>query len=637
MPVATRRKADYRGKVKRQIAREGLHWPSAQLLVGVCLAVFGHTLLNQFVDWDDHLLILRNPYLNPPTPGNLLRLWARPYAEVYNPLVYTAYGLQVALFGLRPFVFHAVNVSLHTASVLVLWRCLTLLLPQARWGPALGAMVFAIHPLQAEAVSWATGQKEVLAGFWCLAALWMYLRARFSQGPLVEKEDGAQKNNSSPADASRPTPPAVRSSRACWFAGGLLCFVLALLSKPSAATWPVAVLALEVLYLKEKPRSALIRLAPWLVAGAAALVLVSHIQPPTARLEASYPDWPARPLLAADSLTFYTTKVLVPTGLAPVYAKRPLQAAASWPAIAKLVVLVALLFLLFRRRTPWSASAAVFIIMLLPLLGFVPFMYQLYSTVADRYAYVALVGPALAVAGLITMAEQRKGVNITRLIVAWLIVLGGLAARQGYSWRTSETLWTHAMRVSPGSPVVHGSLANLHVAAGRRAEAMRALDDALWHDPNYSLGILNRAILLAAENKTDEAERGLRRAAAFEETAAAAWNALGNLKFDTDPEAAVAAFREALRRNPNLSDIHLKIAGIRWTQNRFDECEAELLAALKITPTSADAHTHLGTLRARQGRAAEARAAFERALKFNPNQAEARVGLAALDQAPPGR
>lgn len=452
MSTPTGRKTGQGGKASRKAsrktARERTRWPSALLLVIACLAVFGHTVLNQFVDWDDNLLIVTNPYLNPPTFPNLARLWTHPYAEVYNPLVYTFYSLEIALFGLRPSIFHAVNVLLHTASVLLLWRSLTILLPKSRWAPAAGALVFAIHPLQAEAVSWATGQKEVLSGFFCIAGLWMYLRAR-PVSPDLSENGGASRSIPSPrADGANPAQAPAHPIRFSWFAGGFICFLLALLSKPSAAMWPFALLALEVFHLREKPRLALIRLSPWLISGAAALAIISHIQPPTAGLRASYPDWAARPLLAADSLTFYTTKVLLPIGLSPVYAKRPLQAAASRRSAAELMTLSVLLLLLFRGRSIWSASAAIFTLMLLPLLGFVPFMYQLYSTVADRYAYVAMAGPALALAGVISIAEQRRIAPLAGLVAVWLVILGVLAARQGSFWRTSETLWTQALSVS---------------------------------------------------------------------------------------------------------------------------------------------------------------------------------------------
>lgn len=393
----------------------------------------------------------------------------------------------------------------------------------------------------------------------------------------------------------------------------------------------MALLALEVFYLREKPRSALIRLAPWLAAGAAALLFTAYIQPPTGGLQASYPDWVHRPLIVAHSLGFYAAKVLFPVGLAPVYAGSP-QLAAGWQSAVELAILSVGLILLLRKRSVWSASAAIFVIMLLPLLGFVPFMYQLYSTVADRYVYVAMVGPALAVAGAVCIAEQRKMTLVTGLVAAWLIALGLLAARQASFWRSSESLWSHALRVSPTSPVGHGSMANIHEAAGRHNDAMRELDDALKLDPKYSIGILNRAILLAADGRTTEAEQELHRAASFEETATAAYNSIGNMRAKDNPEAAIAAYREALKRNPDLSDVRMKIAGIYFSTNRFADCEAELQAALKTTPSSAIAHAHLGSLYVRQGRTAEARTEFEQALKLEPNHPEALAGLSGLNR-----
>src|SRR5262249_8411621 len=169
-------------------------------LIVVTLAVFWQVHSHEFVLWDDGLHVYENPYLQALTSDNILVFWREPYAELYIPLTYTLWALTAAVArGISdsptagaPFAtqfFHMLNLLVHLLSVLVVWRILRLLLdrtvPRPATGPPLtrmewaaggGALLFAIHPIQVEAVAWVTGFKDVLCGFLVYVAIWQYLR-----------------------------------------------------------------------------------------------------------------------------------------------------------------------------------------------------------------------------------------------------------------------------------------------------------------------------------------------------------------------------------------------------------------------------------------------------------------------------
>src|SRR2546421_2178790 len=169
------------------------------LLVLVTLAVFWQVYSYEFVLWDDGLHIYENPYLQSLTFDHILAFWHTPYAELYIPFTYTLWALTAAVSRgvtahatagapLNPLFFHTLNLLVHLLSVLVVWRIVYLLLdrttqrtatspPLTRvaWAACGGAMLFAVHPIQVEAVVWATGFKDVLGGFLSCVAVWQYL------------------------------------------------------------------------------------------------------------------------------------------------------------------------------------------------------------------------------------------------------------------------------------------------------------------------------------------------------------------------------------------------------------------------------------------------------------------------------
>src|SRR5262249_44735531 len=162
----------------------------------VTLAVFWQVNSYEFVLWDDGLHIYENPYLQSLTFDNILAFWREPYVELYMPLTWTLWALTAAVSrgvtanptASTPFApqsFHLLNLLVHPLSVLVVWCIVRLLLSRtvqrpalsafptrAEWAACGGALLFAVHPLQVEAVAWATGFKDVLCGFLSCVAIW---------------------------------------------------------------------------------------------------------------------------------------------------------------------------------------------------------------------------------------------------------------------------------------------------------------------------------------------------------------------------------------------------------------------------------------------------------------------------------
>src|SRR6266702_751961 len=193
-PSYPRIPADGRGRLSRLAPPLGL------LLL--TLAVYGSSLRNGFV-WDDHHIIVDNPSTRDLSQLGHVLLAPDEFATYYRPLNRASYLVDYQLFGMDPHGFHAVNLVLHLANVLLLYA-LTRRLSGATWPAVVAAALLAIHPLQSEPVNFVTARNNLLVLLFALATLLLFI------------------------DADR------RGSRArAWLSG--FAFLLGLLSKEQAA------------------------------------------------------------------------------------------------------------------------------------------------------------------------------------------------------------------------------------------------------------------------------------------------------------------------------------------------------------------------------------------------------------------
>lgn len=407
----------------------------ALALVAAVLLVHGRSLAFGFVAWDDLAHVSGNARFDPPTLPSLAQFWSGSFEHLYVPLAYSVWwGIAVlsrACVGrLEPAFFHGANLLLHVGCALLVLRWLSALLEDRRAAFA-GALFFALHPLQVESVAWVSELRGLLAALLGFAALLAQFRGR-------------------------------RYS-------ALALFALALLAKPSAVCFALFLPLLEFGWQRRSLGETLASSWPWLALAAGALAATRAAQPGEA-LQAVAP-LADRPRVALDALGFYLEKLVWPAGLVADHGRSPaVVLAGGWPWLATLVVALALaapLWLRERRRglVALALSAAA----LLPVLGFVPFGFQEISTVADRYAYLALPGAAL----FLGLCLRSLGARAFAPAFALCAALGVASAVQAGYWRDTRTLFERVLERNPRSTV---ALDNLGYAAIERGEFEQACE-----------------------------------------------------------------------------------------------------------------------------------------------------------------
>lgn len=589
----------------------------AALAFAVTLAVFLPDISHDFIWLDDPIHVFQNPYLTPPNAAHLLHLWAHPYKGLYIPLSYTVWAALVALShavpppnagawagNLNPAAFHGANVVLHATNASL--ACLLLQrLTGSRWGSVAGALVFSLHPVQAESVAWVSELRGLLAAFFVLASA------------LVALANA----NSAPIAASR------------WGVSFLL-FICGLLCKPSAAVAPLLILLWEARINRRAGGATAIRCAPWLIAAAADLLATRSVQPPVDSIAVPLGQ---RLLVAGDALVFYLEKMIAPAGLCIDYGRSPQVVLAATGARIEwlLAVGVTLAALAARRRFPLlPVAAGTSFIALLPVLGLTPFTYQFYSTVADRYLYLAMLGPAILAACCVDRAARASQPALRRAgaiaAIAVIAALAGLTAAQNETWADTGSVMRQALRVNPESATAYVQLGQSAAVAGRTLEALalfekaeRARPETYFAHFDAGMELMNLADMNAA---VAELDRAVRLAPGY----APARMSLGRALLATGQYApALAQFRAAERLAPETPDLHEQLGDALLTLGRLPEALAQFQAQIAADPAQPAAYVNEGVILVRLGRPAAAIEAFDAALAIGPARAAWYVDLAA--------
>jgi protein O-mannosyl-transferase len=445
------------------------------LLALAIVAVFGQSCTFNFLAWDDKPLIYDNPNIAHPTLPSLQAHWSQPHVSMYIPLVYTTWWSLASIAqistpdidtgsNLNPSIFHAANLLVHIVSACLVYQILLLLI-DSPWPALAGAMLFAIHPQQAESVCWATGMKEMLCGMLCLAALLQYLRFARAGPPAHAWRYRPSRDKDLP-------PPASPTERKLHYFAATFFYILALLAMPSAVTLPLVAIALDWLLIRRSIKAAFLAMLPWLALSFVFAIIATHVQPAT-EIDPS-PLW-ARPLIAADSLAFYLYKLVFPLHLAFDYGRRPQVVLDRHWLYYTWLVPAALAVALWRLRKPTlTAAALVFAIPLLPVLGLTAFVFQFYSTVADRYVYFALLGPALALAWFLSNHRSALPAIVCSLLLALFAVK---AFFQAQTWRDTQSLCLNAVQVNPQSFLAYNNLGDDLHHRGVNARALAGVTD----------------------------------------------------------------------------------------------------------------------------------------------------------------
>lgn len=585
-------------------------------LVLLTLLLYARAVTFEFVNFDDTEYIKENRFVRRGLSVDGTR-WAftTVHAANWHPLTWLSLMLDAELFGPGPAGFHATNVVLHAANVVLLFLLLVAA-TDAVGRSTFVAALFAVHPLHAESVAWVTERKDVLSTFFGLLALGAY---------------GAY----------------ARQRRASWYLALLLAYALSLLSKQMFVTLPVLLLLVDAWPLGRGDKLTTSGEADWswtairrslpdkiplFLLGLSASIAIFIIQRQggaVSRLEAMPLAYRLTNAIHSTFMYFFTT--IAPINLA-FYYPHPLDRL-GWPRVsaeAALLLLVTLVAFRERRRRPFLLAGWLwYLVALAPIIGIIQIGTQ---ARADRYTYVPHLGLFVMLtwgAWSIPLASIRQ---VLRLAAPALIALAAVVAWfQVGTWATSKTLAEQALAATTDNAMALQMMGETYLDNKQPTEALTYFERAAALVPREETVHSYVGLAQDALGRTEEALASFELAAQINPRSERVLNHLAqSLAKHERKDEAIVLYRKILEMKPDSVVAHNNLALALWERKAVAPARDHFETALALDPINVGVLTNLATLLAEQGETARATTLFEQAIALEPNNVSARANLGTL-------
>ncbi|HEY8938016.1 MAG TPA: tetratricopeptide repeat protein [Cyclobacteriaceae bacterium] len=446
------------------------------VILAIALLVLWRITRNGFTDWDDNLYVVDSPLIRQLNWNSFKTYFTTLTSNLYTPLVTLSYAIDYKIFGMSAAGFHTTNLVLHIINICLVY-ILTFQIFKRSFIAAATALLFSIHPLNVEAVAWISSRKDLLFTFFYLSGILLYLKYKASQ-------------------------------KVTQLLFVFLIFVLAVLSKPVAFTFPVVLLLIDYFTNKTISTRELLEKIPFLfisiLVALLGVYLVKELQVFSAA-PSGYTFFD-KVCLAGFSLAFYLYNGIVPADISN-YHEYPFKEGAMLSAkymMAPVICLLIVFIVIKNIRTNFKliAGLLMFLIIIGPTLRLIP---TGYPVTADRYFYLASVGffwtMVLVLERVSTYSFALRYIVITVSGIL-LIIYGVVSFRRVADWKDSEKLWNSVLKNNPSHEVANDHLGKLYDNAGDKDRALIHFQRVLIRNKdNYD--VLNSAgNILAAKNET---------------------------------------------------------------------------------------------------------------------------------------
>jgi len=564
--------------------------------------------------FDDVPAILANPsirdlsriseVLSPPNDSGL--------TVNGRPLVNLSLAINYALGGQEVLGYHLQNLLIHLAATLALYGTARRLLAAARGeltpsvratlgGGAL-AVLWSLHPLQTQAVTYVVQRAESLVGLFFLLTLYCFCRGQVSLRPRG------------------------------WLIASVVACLLGVVSKEVIAAAPLLVLLGDRAFFSGTFRDAWRRnpayywaiFATWL--PLAGLILGAQGRGGTVGFNIEGVTWWSYLLTQADAITRYLGLAFWPTKLVFDYGVGLAGSLAEvWWQGGVIVCLLVVTVVALVRWPRVGFLGAWFFLILAPSSSFVPIATE---TMAEHRMYL----PLAAVLGLIVACGLRMpGRWSVALLGLTVAALASLTWRRNEDYQTAERLWQSSVNHYPQSARAQNNLGELFAKDGRLNEALKRIQEALRIHPTYLDALCNLSSVLSQINRIDEAMVVMEGLVTGHPRNASVLSTYGGVLYRQGRKAeAEVQFRRTLVLAPLHVDAHNNLGVCLHEKNQYEEAISHFLVVLSVYPRDGSGLYNLANALVKLGRPSEAEERLRQCLNAEPWRFEARNNLGAL-------
>ena len=572
---------------------------SIALIAILGFLAYGNSLKGEFL-YDDEYLVKSNTYITDwSNTGRIFTEYIGAGGGIdfrfYRPVQILTYLVDYSLWKLDARGYHLTNILLHIGAAVCVF--LFFIIIGAGWPSSFtGAVLFLLHPIHTEAVSYISGRADCLALIFIILALIFYIRA-------------------------------VRTDKPFFYIVMFLGYLLALLSKESALVFP----ALALIYhyalrekLKIKPFFCIL-LATILYAG----LRLSVLQGSPIKI-APQPFFERLPGFFA-AITSYTKLLLAPFGLHMEYGIKTFRFTDPQSILGIAIFVSAIAYAVRIRKTNGLISLGLLwiFVAILPVSNVI---YPVNAYMAEHWLYVPSVGFFLSLAIFLQYIRKRFAIFFMVVILALPVFYIYLTVKQNGYWQDPMTFFKRTLQYSPYSYRVYNGMGVKYDEAGDKDMALAAYKRSIELNPQNAFALNNLGQLYISMGRNEEAEAVIRKAMDIEPGSAFMPNSMGKLYSAMGKyEEAIRYFKKAIELNPGYSVAYNNRGGIYCLLGRYGEAVEFLNKAIKINPSSAGPYYYnLGVAYSGMNKPDDAIAAYEKAVSFDQKDPDTHYNLAVL-------
>lgn len=610
---AAERKLKKAGKTPIAEAPKGINkassnskWYMGLIAIAITFMCFSNVGGLEFVNWDDDKNFSENPSVvnfNMDDFGaHTKKIFTSHVIGNYNPLTIFSFAMDKVMFGLdNPGSWHWENLLFHLLCVFLVYK-ICLLLGLSWKGGLLVALLFGVHPMRVESVTWVTERKDVLFGFFFLWALYVYIRSKINPKKLD----------------------------VVWIT---ILMILSCLAKIQAVALPLTMLAVDY-YMDDKiSLKNIFSKAHYFALSLATGLIGIHFLGLQGSIDSqdTYSGI-QRIFVGSYAYVVYLVKLIIPYKLSPLY---PYPATMPWYFYASMLILPFTLWGLWKAHSTGKKHLifgfAVFIFNII-------FLLQIFGAgqgfLADRFSYIPYLGLFFILGyyfDLYTKNNHKMQSAMYGVGGIFIIAMGLMTFNQNKIWKDSGTMWSHVLKYDSNTDLPYGNRANFYRDNKQYDLALSDYDNAIRLKPNNPKALNSRAKLYfnkgGAENlklSARDYEAAIEKMLAspqdpeYNESLGEYYINLGAVyAMQSNPKGAIEEFNKGLQLKPNHETGYLNRSVIYNQLGDFPNALKDIETYFTYNPYNADLWYESARLKRALNRLPEAVKDYSEAIRLD--------------------
>ena len=545
------------------------------ILIVLGCVVYSNTFSSS-LHFDDIPYILNNSSLG--NIGNLRGIWD------YFPtrfIVFLTLAVNYSFGKLNVFGYHVVNLGIHLGSAILVWW-LTLLIfltpalketklsPYARQIALFVGMLFVVHPVQTESVTYISQRSASLVGFLYFLSLCLYFKSRLAH-------DGQ------------------KATVVSWifYSASLIAGLMSQFTKENAVTLPLMILACEFFFFRDDKGMRWRYALPFLIMLPVIPVTLVFTKPPTFEEAQRVLPMPHHYSLwtQARVLVTYIRLLFLPFNQNLDYDYPVYESLMQLPVLmsfAFLGFILAAAVRLFRQHRFISFGIIWFFIVLLPESGALP----LGDAIFEHRIYLALAGFGFAVAGaLFSVREERLRELVYPSLATVILLFAILSFQRNKIWKDEVTLWSDVIAKSEHKARGYNNRGSAYLDMGMLDEALADFNQVLEINPRGVETYSNRGLIYYRKGDFSRAMEDYNKALEIDPLDAGIYTNRGGLYFNKgDFNRAIADYSKAIEINPHIAAAYYNRGLVYQSKNDFLRAISDYSRAIEIDPHLAGAY-----------------------------------------------